>query len=99
MTALTRWLGALAAIGVAASGALADYPWYPSCRTAPDTCNPGYYYFNQSGGQYGPNYYLRPPFPPVQGIPPFVNVNCNPRPVGFPTHPYARSPRDYFMVD
>jgi hypothetical protein len=95
-----RWLGTLLALSIFASWASADYPYYPCCpqyRPAPDTCGPGYYYTNPYGMIYGPNYYLRPPFPPVQGIPPNLNRQSAPTPVGFPTHPYLRSPRDYFM--
>jgi hypothetical protein len=58
---------------------------------------------------YGPNYDLRPPFPPFNGLlPPNPGAagagagagagNVFTTPV-FPTHPYARSPRDYFMVE
>jgi hypothetical protein len=84
----------------------------PPARVAPDACGPGFYDVNPWGAVYGPNYYLQPPFMPYQGAifgrqaavfpgggqagpggpggPPMVR---------FPTHPYARSPRDFFMME
>jgi hypothetical protein len=55
---------------------------------------------------YGPNYYLRPPFPPYNGERPCLPGKGRPAafgpgeagPLAFPTHPYARSPRDFFMM-
>src|SRR4051794_22710621 len=35
---------------------------------APSACGPGYYYYNDCGLLYGPNYCLRPPFEPFQGM-------------------------------
>lgn len=51
---------------------------------------------------YGPNYNLRPPFPPFNGMLPPPPWAQPPAAAGalvpeFPSHPYARSPRDYFM--
>jgi hypothetical protein len=34
---------------------------------APDMLNPGYYYRTQTGMVYGPNYNVRPCYPPFQG--------------------------------
>jgi hypothetical protein len=54
---------------------------------------------------YGPNYYVYPPFSPVQGMlladwPLAAKNTCqNGGLVGFPSHLYARSPRDFFMID
>lgn len=68
---------------------------------APDTCRGcGFYVQNHLGMVYGPNYYLRPPFPPVQGTPPlYPHGHGGPfgGMVSFPYHVYARSPRDFFM--
>jgi hypothetical protein len=49
------------------------------------------------GYPYGPGIMVRPPFPPFQGILPVPDRR--PQVVGcaLPQHPYARSPRDYFM--
>lgn len=82
---------------------------------APDMMGPGFYYTNCYGTTYGPNYYVVPPFAPVNGplpVPSFCNgVGCMGQAGGmgqnskafpgmsFPSHPFARSPRDYFMVD
>src|SRR5438132_2816667 len=71
---------------------------------APDTFGPGFYAAGPYGMVYGPNYYLRPPWSPY----PFPQPSqCGPGgpggmpgmggPVAFPTHPFARSPRDFFM--
>ena len=75
---------------------------------APDMRNPGFYYTSIYGITYGPNYVVRPPFPPFQGM----LLGPPPPPpagpggaaavggsLGFPSHLYARSPRDFFMVD
>jgi hypothetical protein len=67
---------------------------------APDMCGPGSYAPNPFGGVYGPNYYVRPPYPPFQGmiLGPGGPGNGN-GPGGFGTHPFARSPRDFFMIE
>jgi len=76
---------------------------YPVCvymmrPSAPDMCGPGFFYVNQCGMIYGPNYCVRPPFAPFNGFcPQFYNSSCSK--MSFPTHPFARSPRDFFMVD
>jgi hypothetical protein len=83
------------------------YPPPPPRPPAPDACGPGSYCTGICGMTYGPNYYLRPPFPPFNGMlpPPSAVLNGNGRgPFGpgspvFPAHPYARSPRDYFMTE
>jgi hypothetical protein len=53
---------------------------------------------------YGPSYNVQPAFPPVGGVPPpplnpggFGNPAAIPAIAVFPSHPYARGPRDYFM--
>jgi len=100
-----RWLGAILCVSLSASLASAQYVapalHYP-LQPAPDACGPGFYCTNAYGGVYGPNYCVRPPSPPVNGVPPppwigaGTNGCCGPIPA-FPTHPYARGPRDYFM--
>ena len=68
---------------------------------APDMRGPGFYWTSPYGDTYGPSWYVQPPFPPFQGMIP------GPKPgnggggtfPGFPSHLYARSPRDYFMID
>ncbi len=83
--------------------------YYPPIPQAPDACGPGFYSTNCCGLVYGPGYCLRPCFPPFQGMLPGPPPKCGPGAAGgyagpgmlnspvFPTHPYARSPRDYFM--
>jgi hypothetical protein len=90
-------------------------PPAPYCPPqAPDACGPGYYAPNQWGAWYGPNYRLMSGSYPFNGARPPVGsgnrgagpgggpcAGCNPgfQVPQFPTHPYARSPRDYFMMD
>jgi hypothetical protein len=100
-------LGAVLALALTAPSARAQYCCYPCIPQAPDACWPGFYAPNCCGLMYGPNYCLRPPFPPFQGMvpgpPPGRNGPGGPGGQGgiptFPTHPFARSPRDYFMID
>jgi hypothetical protein len=116
MSLCLRALAALLAVGAAATAAQAQpsaqclcYPYngapYPGfVRQAPSTFGPGYVSTNQFGGVYGPNYWVRPPFEPFNGLRPELSrasAGCPfpPRMVGFPTHPYARSPRDFYMYE
>jgi hypothetical protein len=84
--------------------------YYPPIPQAPDACGPGFYWTNNCGLTYGPAYCVRPPYPPFQGmVPGPPPPRCGPGgsygpggvgPAGSPTfgtHPYARSPRDFFM--
>jgi hypothetical protein len=64
--------------------------------TAPDMSGPGLYYPNYCGTYSGPYYWVQPPWQPYQG--PVGSSPCLGQQLGFPTHPYARGPRDYFMV-
>lgn len=78
---------------------------------APDTCGPGFFVMCPDGQIYGPNYCLRPCFEPFQGIRPCVYPVQNgkqfvvgpqiqpkgPPEAQYPYHPYARSPRDFYM--
>lgn len=80
---------------------------------APDACGPGFWCTGMCGMPYGPNYCLRPPFPPFNGVLPYPSSvlpnfpSARPPQGGpgmqgsplFPTHPYARGPRDYFMTE
>src|SRR5262245_14739179 len=61
--------GAILALALAASTASAQYPHYPVCPPpAPDAYGPYFYAFNENCALYGPNYWLRPPFEPFQGM-------------------------------
>lgn len=104
MRALSAWLAPFVCLGGLAAGAEA---WYPPQRPpAPDACGPGFYLTDSYGTVYGPSYYLQPPFPP--SMMPSAGYNGGfgrggpaMGPSGPPTlasHPYARSPRDFFMV-
>ncbi len=95
------WLGGV--LGLALAAATAPAQCYYPIPTAPDLCGPGYYCTGMCGMVYGPNHCVYPPFAPFQGMVPGP-PNCGPGGPGgigsptFPTHPYARSPRDYFMI-
>src|SRR5262245_2075346 len=92
MRATLYCLGALALMAAGSGMAQAGpYPYGP--RQAPDACGPGYCVTNAFGMIYGPNYWLTPPFPPFNGP---TGMPCGQPSPNFPTHPYARGPRDYF---
>jgi hypothetical protein len=96
------WLGALLLVVAANSVARAQSPYFPQqqgpVRIAPDACHGGGYYCTGCYGMvYGPNYCLRPAFQPFNGmLPSMQSTNSGAQ---FAGHVYARSPRDYFMVD
>lgn len=115
MKTATLWLGAFLCsavlLGRAQAGNNAFYAPCPPCPLnafnppycpadyrcappAPDACGPGYFCTNGCGMNYGPNYCLTPGFPPFNGARPPMK-----KPPGMPMHPFARSPRDYFMMD
>jgi hypothetical protein len=103
----TTWIafGVLFTLALSASSARAQfYPNYgcgPYVPTAPDACGPGFYATNCYGQVFGPNYNLYPPFAPWNGalFPPAQagGQGGGIGGVGFPTHPFARSPRDFYM--
>jgi hypothetical protein len=80
---------------------------------APDCCGPGYYAPNWFGQCYGPNYNLYPGCGPYSGPVDYPRFTRQPNgqfslgqggpggapPLSFPTNPYMRGPRDFFMVD
>jgi hypothetical protein len=103
MTAIRLCLLTVVAGALSASAASAQCCYAP-VPTAPNACGPGHYCYNWCGTAFGPSYCLYPPFPPFQGMLPGPPNNGNgggggpPSSPTFPTHPYARSPRDYFMI-
>jgi len=105
MKATSAWLGALLGAVLLTSSAQAQCCYLAPPR-APDMLNPGFYYANCYGQVYGPNYCVYPPFAPFQGMiwapptgPQGPGGGHGPLGASFPTHPYARSPRDFFMID
>jgi hypothetical protein len=92
----------LLGMGLIASSAAAQVPYIPPPH-APDMCNGGFYTTNCCGTVYGPNYCVQPPFPPFQGMllgPKGCAAAGLPvGSLGFPSHLYARSPRDFYMYD
>jgi len=114
MKKLALGLGALLLSMSAASAVHAQHYQAPPPPPAPDACGPGWYNTHPAGMTYGPNHWLQPPWMPFNGLVPPVGRNGGPPsiynfqgngnggPQGSPmfaTHPYARSPRDYFMLD
>jgi hypothetical protein len=111
MYATMRWGGGLLAVLLFSSVSFAQTWYSPVFRTpalpAPDACGPGFYTVNGCGAVYGPNHWVYPPFPPYQGPapPPCFRGNGGPQGPGpaqpttgiYPTHPYVRGPRDFFM--
>ncbi len=96
MKATVSWAGAL--LGFALTGSLASAggvyysPVFNTPLTpAPNTYGPGFYVMCPNGVVYGPNYCLRPPELP------YGPVQMSPAIQAFPSHPYARGPRDFFM--
>ncbi len=101
MKATLSWLGALLCAGFLAHSAQAQYPnCFPPRLIAPDACGPGFYTVNACGAVYGPNYWVYPGVQPWNGFhPSCARPKQQQGPQGFPTHPFARSPRDFFMMD
>ena len=101
MKATVSFSAALLVSVLATSLAHADPYYSPVFHTplpvAPDACGPGFYAVCPNGVVYGPNYWLRPPWEPFNG--PAFPMGARPSkpPVGFPSHPYVRGPRDFFM--
>lgn len=74
-------------------------PYWQGPPQAPDACGCGWYNAHPNGMVYGPNFNVYPPFPPWNGLVPGPRTgDGGGGSPSFPTHPYARSPRDFFMV-
>jgi hypothetical protein len=97
-------LGALLVAGLAVSTARAGFPF--GCATCGRPATPVYYNGCYYGGYYTnpgyyPSYYFYPPGQPFNGFrPPLgpqgAQAGCGDQ-MGFPVHPFVRSPRDFFM--
>jgi hypothetical protein len=75
MKATIPALGALLLAGLVCPLAQAQYYYPPQVfggarPPAPDACGPGFYDLNWCGCPYGPNYCLRPPWEPFNGLRP-----------------------------
>jgi hypothetical protein len=100
MKATLQGLSALLLAAVAVSSSYAQLPC-PSCSSQrlqympmPANYAPSFY-----GSPFGANYGGMPPMPYGGVRPPAIPFGCPNGRMGFPVHPYARSPRDYFMMD
>jgi hypothetical protein len=72
------------------------YPGYAAGPQFPGAYAPGFTGYNGYGAGFAPSYGPNPPFPPFNGmLPPAPWQQSN----RFPSHPYVRGPRDYFMID
>src|ERR1700724_3354029 len=88
---------ALVALALAVSPSFAQQQYCPPrpiyVPQAPNACtSPGYYYYNDCGLLYGPNYCLRPTFEPFQGMlkgPQVVQTPNGPKVQGYPGAPGA----------
>ncbi len=102
---------AVLAAALAVSTAHAQY-FGPGVPQAPDCCGPSYYAPNWFGQYYGPNYNLYPGYGPYNGPVDYPRFTVQPNgtfglgggtavapPLSFPTNPYMRGPRDFFMAD
>jgi hypothetical protein len=100
MKATLAALAAFVAVAVATTAAFAQYNYAPPAyypgqycypaQVAPDMCS-SYFYYNDGCTWYGPSYNVYPPFPPFGGVAP------GPLQIAPVFHPWARSPRDFFM--
>jgi len=114
MKSTMRWAVPLLGVVLTASAAPAQYVAPVTHRPlgyAPDACGPGFYVMCPDGTIIGPNYCLRPPFEPFQGVRPMVipirtqngwqfQTQAAQQPAttdAFPYHPFVRGPRDFFM--
>ena len=100
MKATVSCLGALVVALAVSGSARADHPYFFGCGNrphAPDAFGGGFMCYNYCGAPYGPNFAVRPPWPPFQGMLPPPDPNGDGG--QFMTHPYARGPRDFFMMD
>jgi hypothetical protein len=106
MKALLLSLVAMLLVTVGSSTARAQYPPCPPVNPwccpvppprAPDAMGPGYPAPNCYGQWYS-NQYVYPSFSPFQGVLPIPSCP-NQQGGGFPSHPFARSPRDFFMKE
>jgi len=106
MKAVYACAGAVLGVVACASLLRADpYTWYP--QQAPGAWGPGSYVTNPWYGTCDPCCPLyHPPCSPVGSCPPrpgCLSTQCGPQRgpeiATFPSHPFARGPRDYFMAD
>jgi hypothetical protein len=104
MKATISWAGALLATALTASFAAADYwpPYYGPAVTGANCYGSGYYAVAPNGVVYGPNYWFRPPGEPFNGstcdaAPAPSTRGRGRRAPTYPSHPYVRGPRDFFM--
>jgi hypothetical protein len=103
MKATLPWLAALVltAAGSALAQAQAYYP-FPMPPQAPDPFGSCFYGTTCGGAVYGPSYGMNLPCAPFNGFrPPLQGPALQGQDGGCPAalavHPFARSPRDYFM--
>lgn len=101
-------LAALAFLAFGPSLAMAQNCYPQNCWPQIPQLTPGYghgMYYSTCMTNYGPMYCPRPPYLPFNGVVPGpAQKPGNGQGMGggsgvMPTHPFARSPRDFFMVN
>jgi hypothetical protein len=102
MRATVSGLAALVVVLALSSAAQAQHHFCHGCGCPPLASNaftPCYFGYNYWGTPYfGPNVIGPPPGMPFNGMLPPPNWNSGDVQM-YATHPYARSPRDYFMLN
>jgi hypothetical protein len=96
MTKATLIAAAVLFLGLCTASTAKAQCCYIPPPPAPDACGPGFYSQNIYGGWNGPGYYVYPSFPPFNGMVFAPPDNSGGR---FPSHPFARGPRDFFMYE
>jgi hypothetical protein len=89
---ITPWLAALLLTAAASAQAQAGHFWHGG-QPGANAFSPGCIGTNMYAPSYGVGGWGAPPWPPYSGIGPGMP------PRSMPTHPFARSPRDFFMLD
>jgi len=98
MKAIVSCLGVLLVVLACAATARAQQPCYGGYGAGPQTpaaYAPGFTGYNGYGSGMAPGYGPNPPFPPFNGLLPPTQWQR----ASYPSHWYARGPRDYFMLD
>jgi hypothetical protein len=111
MKAIVRWGGGLAVTLLCTSVSFGQNWVTPVLRMPipqnPDACGPGFYVVNGCGAWYGPNYWIKPPYAPFNGILPGPQGQCIQAaqagvppwvyaPNGVPNFPSPQSPNAQF---
>lgn len=95
MKVIVSCLGALLVVLACTASARAQQPYYAGYAPglqASAAYGPGLGAYTGYSPAYAPSYGPNPPWPPFNGVRPMLGQR-------YSNHWYARSPRDYFMLD